>query len=341
MTEAWQQSVQRVLQGQTLSRDESAQVFDALMSGDVPAETIERFLRAMAARGETVDEIVGAAGVMRKHVTPIRCDAPNAIDTCGTGGDGISTFNVSTTAAVVAAAAGAVVAKHGNRSNSRATGSAEVLQTLGVDIDAPPSVVERCIREVGIGFLFAAKLHPAMALVKEIRRAIGTPTIFNLLGPLTNPARVRRQIIGVPHLDLVNTVAAALAELGVVLAFVVHGQDGLCDLTICDTSTVAEVREGRYTIRTIAPEEAELQRGRLDDLKVSSPAESAAAIRAILNGEPGPRRDHTLLNASLALIAAGLAPDLAEGVTQAARAIDSGAALHKLDQLAQRSGESA
>lgn len=326
------------MSGGSLTREESAQVFDALMSGRIPPDDIEHFLRGLAKRGETVDEIVGAAGVMRRHVTPIRCDVPNAIDTCGTGGDGISTFNVSTAAAIIASAAGAVVAKHGNRTNSRASGSAEVLTALCVDIEATPTVVERCIREVGIGFLFAARLHPAMAIVREIRRKIGTPTIFNLLGPLTNPAKVRRQIIGVPRLDLIDKVAASLAALGAERAFVVHGHDGLCDLTICEASTVAEVRDGRVTVRTICPEDAGLTRGRLDDLRVASPSESAGVIRAILDGQAGAQRDHALLNAGLALVAADIAGDLSEGVTSAGRAIDTGAARDKLARLVELSG---
>ena len=341
VSESWEELVSRGANGGELSRAESAQVFDALMTGRIPPEDIEHFLRGLAKRGETVEEIVGAAGVMRRHVTPIRCEALNAIDTCGTGGDGISTFNVSTAAAIIASAAGAVVAKHGNRTNSRASGSAEVLTALGVCIEASPAVVEKCIREIGIGFLFAAQLHPAMAIVKDVRRKIGTPTIFNLLGPLTNPANVRRQIIGVPRVDLVDKVAASLAVLGAERAFVVHGHDGLCDLTICEASTVAEVRDGRVTVGTICPEDAGLGRGRLDELRVKSPDESAEVIREILDGQTGPRRDHALLNAGLALVAAGVAGDLSEGVTSAGRAIDIGTAREKLARLAETSGKTA
>lgn len=338
MSESWQELVSIVEGGAGLTRIQSAQLFESLMTGEMPPDDIERLLRLFTTRGESVDELVGAAEVMRRHVTPIRCDAPNAIDTCGTGGDGISTFNVSTAAALVASAAGAVVAKHGNRTNTRASGSAEVLQALGVNIDAPPAVVEQCIRKVGIGFLFAAKLHPAMAIVKDIRRKIGKPTIFNLLGPLTNPAKIRRQIIGVPRINLVEKVAAALAELGATLAFVVHGHDGLCDLTICDQSTVAEIRDGRVTLKNIDPLDLGLPRASLNDLRVSSPDESAAIIRAILDGKSGPCRDHMLLNAALALVAAGVANDLQDGIEHAARAVDSGAARQKLARLVELSG---
>lgn len=335
------QLMQRVREGRDLSREEMADLFAEIMAGHLAPDAVESLLRELSAKGETVDEIVGAAEVMRRHVTPIICNVPNAIDTCGTGGDGISTFNVSTAAALVAAGAGAIVAKHGNRSNSRASGSAEVLAELGVNIDAPPEVVERCLREVGIGFLFAAKLHPAMANVVAIRRRIGKPTIFNLLGPLTNPAGVKRQIIGVPRADLVDKVAAALSRLGAVRAFVIHGRDGLCDLTITTESICAEVCNGAIAKRTIQPEDAGLSRAALDALRVSSPAESANVIRDILDGQHGPARDHTLLNAALALVAADVAIDLKDGADRAAASIDTGAARTVLKKLIEISGADA
>lgn len=335
------QLMQRVREGRDLSREEMANLFAEIMAGHLAPDAVESFLRELSAKGETVDEIVGAAEVMRRNVTPIACAAPNAIDTCGTGGDGISTFNVSTAAALVAAGAGAVVAKHGNRSNSRASGSAEVLAELGVNIDAPPKVVERCLREIGIGFLFAAKLHPAMASVVAIRRRLGKPTIFNLLGPLTNPAGVKRQIIGVPRADLMDKVAAALARLGAVRAFVIHGRDGLCDLTITTESICAEVCNGAIARRTIQPEDAGLSRAALDALRVKSPAESANVIREILDGQHGPARDHTLLNAALALVAADRASDLKDGADCAAASIDTGAARTVLKKLIEISGADA
>lgn len=340
-----QQSVDSLLDhaidGHGLARAEMAEVFEWLMAGRLDAARVESFLVALADRGETVDEIIGAAEVMRRHVTPIRCDDVTAIDTCGTGGDGICTFNVSTAAAIIAAGAGATVAKHGNRTNSRASGSAEVLAALGVNIEASPQVVERCLREIGIGFLFAAKLHPAMANVVAIRRKIGRPTIFNYLGPLTNPARVRRQIIGVPREMLVEKVAAALAMLGVDHAFVVHGRDGLCDLTITGASACAEVRDGRIVQHDVRPEDAGLPSAALERLLVTSPAESAEAIRAILNGQRGPRRDHALLNAAIALMAAGRAGNLRIGAEMAAASIDSDAAAGVLSRLVKLSGGAA
>ncbi|MBN2560107.1 MAG: anthranilate phosphoribosyltransferase [Phycisphaerae bacterium] len=322
-----------VVQGGDLTREQTAQVFTEIMSGRLTDGQIERFLAAMADKGESVEEIVGAAEVMRRHVTPVACDDPSAVDTCGTGGDGISTFNVSTAAAVVAAGAGARVAKHGNRTNTRKSGSAEVLQALGVNIDAPPQVVARCIREARIGFLYAAKLHPAMAHAAAARRKLARRTLFNILGPLTNPAGVRRQVIGVASDELIEEIARALQRLGAVHAFVVHGHDGLCDLTVTGPSSYAELRDGQLLRRTITPEELGLKTGPLDALRVDSPAESAAAIRAILAGEAGPRRDHTLLNAAATLAAAGVASDLHDGVRRAAAAIDAGAAAAALDRL--------
>lgn len=333
MSESVDTLIDSVIAGRDLSQEEMAQVFGDLMAARLDDERIERFLIALADKGETVDEIVGAAGIMRKHVTPIECDASNAIDTCGTGGDGISTFNVSTAAAIVAAGAGAKVAKHGNRSNSRKSGSAEVLRALGVNIDAPPETVARCIKEIGIGFLFAAKLHPAMKHMVSVRRKIGRPTIFNLLGPLTNPAFVKRQIVGVPRPALTDKVANVLRQLGAVRAFVVHGHDGLCDFTITGPSGYVELSDGRLASRTIRPEEVGLSPCSLDALRIGSPAESAAAIRSILNGEPGPRRDHTLLNVGFALMVAGITQDLRDAIHRASVSIDSGAATDILRQL--------
>lgn len=331
--------VQKVEQGADLSREESFALFTEIMSGMVADERVESLLRALAAKGETVDELVGAAELLRRHVTPIRCDSPAAIDTCGTGGDGISTFNVSTAAAIVAAGAGAVVAKHGNRSNSRKSGSVEALAALGVKVDAPPAVVERCLREAGIAFLFAPMLHPVMARVAEIRRRIGRPTIFNLVGPLANPAGVRRQIIGVPREELVPKMAGALARLGAVRAFVVHGRDGLCDLTITGESSCAEVAGGGVRATVVTPEAVGLTRASLDALRVEGPERSAEVIRGILAGESGSPRDHALLNAGIALVAADIAVDLRDGVERAAHAIDGGAARDVLDRLVRISGE--
>ncbi len=314
-----------------LTRAQSRRTFESLMHGALPEASIGALLAAMAVKGECVDELVGAAEAMRAMVVPIACD-PDAIDTCGTGGDGISTFNVSTTAAIVAAAAGATVAKHGNCSTTRASGSTEVLGELGIDVDAAPHVVERCLREVRIGYLNARTLHPAMRYAAPVRQAIPVRTIFNLLGPLTNPARVARQVVGVPRLELVEIVARALRALGAVHAWVVHGHDGLCDLTVTWHTTVMEVRVGEIRQFSVSPEEVGLQRGSLTDLLVDSPAASAAMIHGILRGRRGTAFDHAMMNAGAALVVAGLAFDLRDGVAIAMRIVDDGAALATLEK---------
>jgi len=320
--------------GAVLTREESAAVFSAIMEGRVADDELERFLIALADRGETIDEIVGAAEAMRGHVTRIECPFPDAIDTCGTGGDGISTFNVSTAAAIVAAAGGAKVAKHGNRSNNRRSGSAEELAAMGVNIDAPPHTVGRCIAEIGVGFLFAARLHSAMKRVVPIRRRLGRHTIFNLIGPLTNPAGVRRQLIGVPNLGWMEKIAEALRRLGCVRAIVVHGDDGLCDFTITAQSRYVDLTGGVLSRRGIQPEDVGLARGLLKELLITSPEESAGVIRDVFAGRPGPCRDHTLINAAAALVVAGVAEDLRDGVDRAADAIDTGRAASTLAALA-------
>ncbi len=325
--------IDTVLAGRELRRDEMSRVLEDFIAGELSDDRLERFLVAMADRGETAEEIVGAATVMRRHVVHVDCGADDAIDTCGAGGDGISTFNVSTAAAIIAAGAGAKVAKHGNRTNSRKSGSAEVLAALGVDIDAPPTVVARCVREVGIGFLFAAHLHPAMKRAAPIRRKIGRRTIFNLLGPLVNPASVRRQVVGVPRPELLEKIAGVLRGLGTDRAFVVHGHDGLCDLTITGPSSYVELRDGKIAGHTVHPQDVGLAPAPLDALRIDSPEQSAAVILAILAGERGARRDHTLLNAAAALVVAGIADDLAAGVTLAAAAVDDGRATATLERL--------
>ncbi len=323
----------KVARGHDLTRDETRDAFHRIMSGEVSEVEIAALLTALACKGETVDEIVGAAEAMRAKVTAVQCDEPDAIDTCGTGGDGISTFNISTAAGLVAAAAGATVAKHGNRTNTRVSGSAEALAALGVNIEADVPRVEACIRETRIGFLFAFKLHPAMKYAGAVRKTLGIRTIYNVLGPLTNPAGVRRQVMGVNRPDLTEPIAKVLGGLGAVQAMVVHGMDGLCDLTISGPSRVSTWRDGKVETTTIEPEQVGLTRGKLDDLLVTSPGESAETIRHVFAGEQGPRRDVVLLNAAAALVVAGKAADLPDGVDQAARAIDDGRASDTLANL--------
>ncbi|HSW44698.1 MAG TPA: anthranilate phosphoribosyltransferase [Phycisphaerae bacterium] len=317
-----------------LSRRQMQAVFEQIMTGQVSAEDMAGFLKTLAAKGETVEEIAGAADVMNDKVTRVRCDA-DCIDTCGTGGDGISTFNVSTTAAIIAAAAGATVAKHGNRTHTRVSGSAEAIGELGVNLDAPVPVLERCLRQCRIAFLYAPNLHPAMKYAAPVRKALGIRTIFNLLGPLTNPAGARRQLLGTSRPELTETLAAVLAARDATFAWVVHAHNGLCDLSITGPTRVTEVRAGRTRTFEICPDDLGLEPAPLETLLVDSPQASAAAIRDILDArDRGPRRRHALLNAAAALLVAGLADDLRAGLTLAARAVDEGKARQTLERLA-------
>lgn len=321
----------RLIRGESLSRDESDGLFSAIMAGSVAPELLGAILAAMAAKGESVDEIAGAAQAMRRTAVPIRAPA-GAIDTCSTGGDGISTFNVSTAAAIIAAAAGAVVAKHGNTTSTRASGSADVMEALGVNIHADRGVLERCLERVGIAFLSARSLHPAMKHAASARRALGVRTIFNLLGPLTNPAGVRRQIVGVPRRELMPTVAHALRLLGAEHAWVVHG-DGLCDLTTTGRSWVIEVRNGLMTSIELHPSDVGMPTADVRSLLVDSPERSAACIREIASGVLSPMRHQAVLNAAGALVVAGVSSNLRAGVSAASTAIDDGRAARTLAAL--------
>ncbi len=328
--------IQRVQGGQHLTRAETRAVFSAIMAGQLEAPLIGALVCALKTKGEQVDELVGAAEAMRAVGTRVACRKP-AIDTCGTGGDGISTFNVSTTAAIIAAAGGAVVAKHGNRTNTRVSGSSEVLVELGVNLEADVPTLERCLERCGLAFLHAPHLHPAMVHAVPVRKAIGARTMFNLLGPLANPAGAPFQILGVSRLNHLELMAHALQKLGARRVWVVHGEDGLCDLTITGTTHVCELRDDVITTRTIHPSDVDLPTAALEDLLVDSPSESANCVRAILEGQPGPKRDHTLLNAGAALTVSGVTASLGEGVQRAARMIDEGNAQAKLAQVARES----
>lgn len=316
-----------------LTRAEAREAFSRIMAGQVAPAELGAFLCALATKGETVDELVGAAEAMRAAATRVRCAEP-CMCTCGTGGDGISTFNVSTTAAIIAAAAGAVVAKHGNRTNTRVSGSAEVLSALGVNIEAGVPVLERCLTECRLAFLYAPRLHPAMKHAAPVRRAIRSRTIFNLLGPLCNPAGAARQVLGVSRSAHVRLMAEALRELGAERAWVVHGSDGLCDLTITGPTEVAELVAGEIHMRRIEPADAGLPAARIETLLVASAEASAQAVREVLQGVQSPRRNHALLNAAAALVVYGVAADLREGTRLAAEAVDSGQAEDRLRQLA-------
>lgn len=323
--------------GRDLSRAQTRAVFEQIMTGRVEPELMGRFLTALAAKGETVEEIAGAADVMNEKVTRISCPV-SCIDTCGTGGDGISTFNVSTTAALIAAAAGATVAKHGNYTHTRASGSSEAIRQLGVNLDAPGPVLERCLGECRIAFLHAPNLHPAMKYAAPVRKKLAIRTIFNLLGPLTNPAGAKRQLLGTSRPELTETLAAVLAAREAEFAWVVHGHDGLCDLTITGPTRVTELNRGNIRTFNVHPRDAGFEVASLDKLLIDSPQTSAEAIRAILEGrDRGPRRHHTLLNAGAALLVAGLADDLPAAVARAAVAVDDLSARQTLDRLIEMS----
>jgi len=329
-----QQALQRVLDGHDLARDETREVMGEIMAGEATPAQIGGFLVALRAKGETPDEIAGCAEAMRAHVLAVRPRRDDLVDTAGTGGDGARTINISTAAALVAAAAGAAVAKHGNRAVSSACGSADVLEALGFTLEQPAERIEQSIDELGFGFLFAPSHHPAMRHAAPVRKELATRTVFNVLGPLTNPAGARAQVVGVYSEELVRTIAEVLATLGARRAFVVHGAGGIDELSPAGPNLVAEVVEGTVRERTLDPE-AELGVPRCDvaELRGGSPAENAAAVRAVLDGADGGRRSAILLNAAGAIAAAGHAADLREGLELARAAVDSGAAAERLEQL--------
>lgn len=328
-----------VAAGGRLSESEAEAAFDIIMSGDATPSQMGALLMALRVRGESVDEITGAARIMRRKALTI--DAPpGTIDTCGTGGDGSGTFNVSTASALVAAACGVPVAKHGNRALSSRSGSADVLTALGVNIEADHAVVRRCLWEIGIGFLMAPRHHSAMRHVGPTRVELGTRTIFNLLGPMSSPAGARRQLVGVFAPEWVVPMAEVLGRLGAERAWVVHGS-GIDELTTAGATTVAEWRDGRVFQFEVSPEEAGVKPACLDELKGGEPARNAALMRELLAGAPGPLRDIVLLNSAAALVVAGRAEDLRHGAGLAAQAIDSGAAGGVLDRLVAMTNEGA
>ncbi len=324
--------IAKVATGASLTEDEAYTVFSAMMDGDVTPAQIGAFLMALRVRGETVEEITGGARVMREKA--VRVTAPDgAIDTCGTGGDGSGSYNISTAVALVVAALGVPVAKHGNRALSSKSGSAEVLHQLGVNIDREPDVLERCLTGAGITFLMAPRHHTAMRHVGLVRAELGTRTIFNLLGPLSNPAGASRQLLGVFDGKWVVPMAQVLRNLGSTAVWVVHGEDGLDEITTTAATRVAELRDGQIREFSITPEDAGLPYANPEALKGGDPAHNAAALRALLDGAPGAYRDIVLLNAAAALIVAGKAADLRAGVAMAAEALDSGAAKATLNKL--------
>lgn len=326
-------TIATLVDGRDLLGEEAHAAMMQVMSGQATPAQIAGFLIALRMKGETVEEITGCARAMRAHVTPALPRHETLVDTAGTGGDNAHTFNISTSAALVAAAAGAFVAKHGNRAVSSRSGSADVLEALGVRIDLTPEDVAACIDEVGFGFMFAQAHHPAMRHAGPVRRELGVRTVFNLLGPLTNPAGARRQVVGVYARDLVEPIAQALAALDCEHALVAHGAGGLDELTPTGENLVAEVRDGEVTISTVDPREFGAGPGVPADLGGGDASDNAAIIRTVFDGETGPRRDAVILNAGAALYVAGVSDSLELGVYAARDAIDDGRATATLDRL--------
>ena len=330
---AYRELLGKVIGGGDLTRQEAESAFDQIMDGELTEAQIAGLLVALASKGETVDEIIGAAAAMRAHAVKIDAGGRDVIDTCGTGGTGLNTLNISTAAALVAAGAGACVAKHGNRTNTRPSGSADVLAALGVNLDADPQAEARCLSEAGVCFCFAIRHHPAMKYAVPVRKSLAVRTIFNVLGPLTNPGGARRQLMGVFDAALVETIAEVLAALGAERVMVVHAEDGLDEISTSSPTHLAELIDGKITTRTVKPEDFGLARARLDDLAVASAEDSAERIRALLAGKAGPDRDVVLLNAAAALAVAAKAETIADALPLAEKSIDSGAAAAALEKL--------
>ncbi|HEX9776941.1 MAG TPA: anthranilate phosphoribosyltransferase [Geopsychrobacteraceae bacterium] len=340
------QAIAKLVERRDLTEAEMIEVMDQIMGGEATPAQIGAFITALRMKGETVAEITGAARVMRARATPIRVgpvvdldrdeinvERETIVDTCGTGGSGTRSFNISTTVALAVAACGVKVAKHGNRSISSACGSADVLEKLGVNLDLPAEKVAQCVTEIGVGFLFAPALHGAMKYAIGPRKEIGIRTIFNILGPLTNPAGADRQVLGVYREDLVAPLAQVLAGLGCKRGFVVHGSDGMDEITLSGPTLVAEISDGSVELQTITPEQFGLQRCALADLQGGDAERNAAIVRAVLSGEPGPKRDVVVLNGAYALLAAGQAQSITEGIEQIRAVLDEGHALAKLEAL--------
>ena len=333
------EAIAEVVERKDLTEQQMFAVMNQILSGDATEAQIGSFITALRMKGETVEEITGAVKVMREKVTAIEITGDTdeekiVVDTCGTGGDGAGTFNVSTAAALVVAGAGVIVAKHGNRAASSKCGSADVLEALGVAVDLAPEKVADCIQKIGIGFLYAPLLHGAMKYAAAPRRELGVRTIFNILGPLTNPAAANVQLLGVFDGDLTETLAKVLGRLGSKRALVVHGEGHLDEMTVTGATRVSEYNEGNVVTYSIKPEELGLNRSQLKEIKGGETAkESAAQFRSVLQGEKGAKRDMVLLNASGALYAAGKTSSLQDGIVLAAEIIDSGKANEKLEEL--------
>ena len=326
------EAIAQLVDGHSLTMDEASAVMAEIMEGSATPAQFGSFVTALRFSGETVDEIAGLARTMRSKALRVQINEP-VVDTCGTGGDASGTFNISTTAAFIVAACGMKVAKHGNRAMSSRCGSADVLEALGVKIDLNPEQVQKCLEKVGIGFMLAPVFHPAMKFAAAPRKEVGIRTVFNILGPLTNPASARAQVLGVPKKDLTEKMAAVLKMLDCQHALVVHGEDGLDEVTVTGKTFIAELKDGKISSYEIAPEECGLARAQSGDLKGGTALENAELLRGILSGRRGAQRDVVLMNAAAALIAGDKAAAFKEGITMAAAAVDSGKALQKLEEF--------
>jgi anthranilate phosphoribosyltransferase len=328
-----QESLKRIIQKQDLDEQEMAEVMSEVMSGDATEAQIGALMAALATKGETFSELAGSARAMRRKATRVQVTAQTIVDTCGTGGDNAHTFNISTTAAFVVAGCGVTVAKHGNRSISSKCGSADLLEALGVRLDVPPEVVEEAIRAIGIGFLFAPMFHGAMRHAAKPRREVAIRSIFNMLGPLTNPAGANCQVLGVYAPELTEMFAQALRLLGSRRTLVVHGHDGLDEISVCAPTRVSELKDGAIRTYDLTPQQLLGRQARREDIEGGDPADNAEITRSIFNGEKGPRRDVVVVNAAAALIAAGVSEDFSRAIPLAESSIDEKRALEKLEAL--------
>ncbi|MBD3378901.1 MAG: anthranilate phosphoribosyltransferase [Candidatus Omnitrophica bacterium] len=333
------QAIEKIKLGCDLTQDESGQVFEQIMTGAASREDIVSFLTGLSEKGETVEEISGGARVMRDKALKVRVEKGPVLDTCGTGGSGINRFNISTAVSFVLAGGGVKVAKHGNRSASSKCGSADVLEALGVRIDADHSIMSRCLNEINIAFLFAPIFHKAMKYAAPARKEIGKRTIFNILGPLSNPASVSCQVLGVFERKLTVPLAEVLGRLGSERALVVHGEDGLDEITITGPTRVSELKDGAVRTYDIGPSDFGVEKAGIEEITGGSARDNAAIVKAVLSGERGPRRDIVLINSSAGFLAAGRTADLKEGVRLAQDSIDSGKALETLNALVEMTGK--
>ncbi len=336
-----QEGLRKIISRRDLDEAEMAEIMSEIMSGQVTDAQIGAFMAALATKGETFSELAGAARAMRRKATRIQVTSDTVVDTCGTGGDRSRTFNISTTAAFVVAGCGVTVAKHGNRSVSSQCGSADLLEAMGVRLDVDPEVVEEAIHEVGIGFLFAPVFHGAMRHAARARKEVAIRSIFNMLGPLTNPAGANCQVLGVYAPELTEMFARALQLLGARRAFVVHGHDGLDEITVCAPTRISELNAGAIRTYEVTPEQLLGRTAAMADLEGGGPQQNAEITRRIFQGEKGPRRDVVVLNAAAALMAAGVAGDFQDGIRKAESSIDEGAAGQKLEALARFTRETA